>query len=388
VIRGCYFTGAALHTCLGADMAANLAALPRGPTAPAEIVVRYANQQQALPYKLLADRPLQDLAARLDTVLDKLIDDALTAAELSRQARQRTGLFLGTSSFDICAIENQYREALLIDRQALAMAASSSLGNLAVRIGERFDMRGPDYSFNTACTASANALAYAAAMIGSGQLDHALVLGVETCNSTTALGFNGLQLLTPTAMRPFSPERNGLVLGEGCSALVLSHRARRPDDFRLVGSGNLCDTHGMSAASPDGSTIALVIEKALHRAGLEPQDIVAIKTHGTASLSNDEAEAAGLRRVFANMPPLTALKPYLGHTLGACGLNELLLFCAAAQQGYLIATPGVGIGDEKLGVTLNQQACALPRGHYMLNYFGFGGSNTSLIVSNLPRPAA
>jgi 3-oxoacyl-[acyl-carrier-protein] synthase-1 len=88
----------------------------------------------------------------------------------------------------------------------------------------------------------------------------------------------------------------------------------------------------MSAANPDGSTVAYVIEQALHRAGLPARDITAIKTHGTASLSNDEAEAAGMRRVFAQMPPLTALKPYLGHTLGACGLNELLLFCAAADR--------------------------------------------------------
>jgi 3-oxoacyl-[acyl-carrier-protein] synthase-1 len=102
-------------------------------------------------------------------------------------------------------------------------------------------------------------------------------------------------------------------------------------------------------------------------------------------LSNDEAEAAGMRRVFAQMPPLTALKPYLGHTLGACGLNELLLFCAAAEQGFLIATPGIGAGDETLGVTLNQSSCELPRGNFMLNYFGFGGNNTSLIVSNLPE---
>jgi 3-oxoacyl-[acyl-carrier-protein] synthase-1 len=382
-VRGCYFAGGALHTSLGVGLPASLAAVARGPAAPTHAVARFADQESVVRYKLLANTPLQDLATRLDKVLDRLVEDALTEAGLGQQARRRTGLFLGTSSFDICATENHFREALLRDPQALAMTGSSSLGNLAARIGARFDLHGPDYTFNTACTASANALVYADAMIRSGQLDDALVVGVETYNSTTALGFSGLQLLTPTAMRPFSPERNGLVLGEGCSAVVLSHRARKRHDFCLLGSSNLCDTYGMSAANPDGSTIALVIEQALRRAGLAPRDIAAIKTHGTASLSNDEAEAAGMRRVFAKLPPLTALKPYLGHTLGACGLNELLLFCAAAQQGYLIATPGIGVGDANLGVTLNQQSRELPLGHYMLNYFGFGGSNTSLIVSNL-----
>ncbi len=382
-MRACYFAGAALHTSMGRTLAAHLAALPAGPYRAARASAEFAGQQQVLPYKLLADTPLTRLDTRLDDVLDQVISTAFTTAGLTRAQQSRAGLFIGTSSFDICATEHQYREALLHDVNALAMARSSSLGMLAVNIRNRFDLHGPDYSFNTACTASANALVYADAMIRSGQLDHALVLGVETFNSITALGFHGLQLLTPTDMRPFSPERNGLVLGEGCSALVLSHQASTTHDFQLLASSNLCDTYGISAANPDGSTVAWVIEQALQRASLKPADITAIKAHGTASLSNDEAEAAGMRRVFTQLPPLTALKPYLGHTLGACGLSELLLFCAAAEQGFLIATPGVGTGDEKLGVTLNQMQCALPRGHYMLNYFGFGGNNTSLIVSNL-----
>lgn len=384
-MRDCYFSGAALHTSLGRTLSAHLPALQAGPAGPGEAIAEFAGKTQAVPYKLLADTPLQAIETRLNTALDTVIRSAVDAAELTAAEQCNMGLFLGTSSFDIGITEHHYRVALKANEHALAMEHSSTLGTLAVQLRQRFDLRGPDYSFNTACTASANALVYADAMIRRGAIDHALVVGVETYNSITALGFHGLQLLTPTVMRPFSPERNGLVLGEGCSALVLSHRAHRANSFRLLGSSNLCDTHGMSAANPDGSTVAYVIKQALQRAGLATQDITAIKTHGTASLSNDEAEAAGMRRVFAQIPPLTALKPYLGHTLGACGLNELLLFCAAAEQGFLIATPGIGVGDEKLGVTLNQTSCDLPRGHFMLNYFGFGGNNTSLIVSNLPE---
>jgi 3-oxoacyl-[acyl-carrier-protein] synthase I len=382
-MRCAYFAGAALHTSMGTTLAAHLPALAAGPQHPAQAVAEYAGHRQLLPYKLLADTPLQSLGARLQRVLDTVISQALAAADLAPAELRRSGLFLGTSSFDIGAIEQQYRNDLSLDPQALVMANNTSLGKLAAGICQRFGLRGPDFTFNTACTASANALMYADAMIRSGQLDHALVLGVETFNAITALGFHGLQLLTPTAMRPFSPERNGLVLGESCAALVLSHRRQPTTAFRLVASANICDTHSISAANPDGSTVAKVIQTALQRAGLTTQDIVAIKVHGTASLSNDEVEAAGLRRVFNKMPPLTALKPHLGHTLGACGLSELLLFCTAAEQGMLIATPGIGAGDEQLGVTLNQSCCELPRGHYMLNYFGFGGNSSSLIVANV-----
>ena len=383
-MRECYFAGAALHTSMGSKFSEHLASLKHGPEQPVQACAEYAGKTQPLPYKLLSDTPLQDLDRRLETVIDHVINDAFAEAGLSKRDQQRTGLFIGTSSFDICTTEHQYREALKSANNALPMEHSSSLGTLATSIRKRFDFRGPDYSFNTACTASANALIYADAMIRSGQLEHALVLGVETFNSITALGFHGLQLLSPSAMRPFSPERNGLILGEGCSALVMSYQPNQFHSFRLVASSNLCDTHSISAANPDGSTVAFVIEQALHRAGLKKNEINAIKVHGTASLSNDEAEAAGMRRVFSILPPLTALKPYIGHTLGACGLNELLLFCAAAREGFLIGTPGIGIGDQQLDVTLNQNPYELQPGHYMLNYFGFGGNNTSLIISNLP----
>lgn len=382
-MQPCYFVAGACHTALGADLATQLAALKQPPTAPGTVITHYAAQQQTLPYKLLADAPLDNQETRLYRVLENVVGTALDQAQLSPQQRAASALFLGTSSFDISASEAEFRNALQsTGPQALALATRSSQGMLAAHVRQHFGLRGPDFSFNTACTASANALLYADAMIRSGELQHAVVVGIELFNSLTALGFHGLQLLTPTAMKPFDRERNGLVLGEGCSALVLSARQPRAHAFQLLGSANLCDTYSMSAANPDGSTVAKVIEQALGSAGLQPHDIVAIKTHGTASLLNDEAEAAGLRRVFKTMPPLTAIKPFIGHTLGACGLNELLLFCAAAEHGFLIATPGIGAGDEQLGVTLNQQCCDLPRGRFMLNYFGFGGNNTSLIVSN------
>jgi 3-oxoacyl-[acyl-carrier-protein] synthase I len=390
-MRECYFSGAALHTSLADSLAAHLPALHAGPRPAGVASAEYAGKSQTLPYKLLAQGAAThagDQRQRFFQNIDALVGAALDAAQLTPAERQRLGLFIGTSSGDIGVQEHDYRASLAEDPNALAMASNSSLGGMAQDLCRRFDFRGPDFTFNTACTASANALMYADAMVRSGKLDHALVLGLETFNAITALGFQGLQLLTPTAMRPFSPGRNGLVLGEGCSALVLSHRATRPHPFRLIGSGNLCDTHSVSAANPDGSTVAQVIGQALRGARLAPGDIAAIKTHGTASLLNDEAEAAGLHRVFAQMPPLTALKPFLGHTLGACGLNELLLFCAAADAGFLIATPGIGIGDENIGITLNQGPRELPRGRFMLNYFGFGGNNTSLILANDAEGAA
>jgi len=145
----------------------------------------------------------------------------------------------------------------------------------------------------------------------------------------------------------------------------------------------MCDTHSMSATNPDGATVETVIRQALARAELTTADISAIKVHGTASLHNDEAEVAGMIRVFGdNVPPSCALKPYIGHTLGACGLNELLIFCGATAAGFVPGTPGIASAERAdLGIPLTQTNQALGPGHLLLNYFGFGGNNTSLVVS-------
>ncbi len=306
-----FFIGTGLHTTLGRGIDANLAALEGGLTLPPAPSPATPAARSSCPIAPCMEprRPAVMRGAeqaRLDGVLDATIQAALEQAQLTADERARTGLFLGTSSFDIGVAEAEYREALQVDAAALPLERqpSASLGQFALRIRTRHGLHGPDFSFNTACTASANALLHADAMVRGGRLAHALVIGVETFNAITLLGFQGLQLLSPDNMKPFDPGRNGLVLGEACAALVLGHEARR-GGFFLRGGANLCDTHSMSAANPDGSTVALVMQRALRSAGLEPSDIVALKAHGTASLLNDEAEAAGhapaVRRVAAGV---------------------------------------------------------------------------------------
>jgi 3-oxoacyl-(acyl-carrier-protein) synthase len=377
-----FISGIGLHTTLGRGLANNLAALERAPIAPPLHAVEFAGSQQPVPYFLLADAPLEHAEQRFMQCIEAVIDDALIEAQLSPQERRATALFMGSSCGEMPVLETEYRRDLLASRDALPMASTSSLGNLATRVRARFALQGPDYSFYTACTASANALWYAAQMIRAGQLRHAVIVGVEMFNAVTALGFSGLQLLTRDVMRPFDRRRKGLVPGEACAAIVLSAKAPSHDAWRILGGANLCDTHSISATNPDGTAVAAVIRQALQACSLSLEQLTAIKMHGTASLLNDEAESAGIKLLFDSPPPLCALKPYLGHTFGACGVAELALFCGSVSSGFLPGTPGISAGDSDLNITLNQMPCAQAPGHFMLNYFGFGGSNTSLIVSN------
>jgi 3-oxoacyl-[acyl-carrier-protein] synthase-1 len=376
-----YLTGFGLHTTLGRGLAANLDALGRAPQAPQEVPVQFASEQRSIPYYLLADAPLQDLEARFESALHDVIAEALQQSGLSAAQRRSMGFFLGSSCGEMPVLETQYRRDLAVSHDALPMMQTSSLGNLANRLRAPFGIQGPDFSFYTACTASANALLAAANMVRLGKLEHAIVIGVEMFNVVTALGFSGLQLITHEVMRPFDRRRGGLVPGEGCAAVVIS-KARHASSWSLAGGANLCDTHSISATNPDGSAIADVMRQALAASGTDLASLAALKTHGTASLLNDEGETAGLHRVFERTPALCALKPYIGHTFGACGIVELALFCGSVGRGILPATPGICAGDSDLNVVLNQERREQPPGRFMLNYFGFGGSNTSLVVAN------
>lgn len=377
MIRPC-FLGSSVATHLGTGIADNLTGL-HGPPRPARVLERRLDDRtETIRYKLLDGFPLDAGPARLTEVIDAVVTEALDESGLDASERRRMVLCVGSSSFDISVSESLYRDELAAGGPVLPLR-SSSFANLAEAVRGRFGLSGEDYSFNTACTASANGLWYAARLIRSGAVDHALVLGVELINDLTALGFLGLGLLSRSDMKPFSASRDGLVLGEACSALVIGRGGL--ERFRFAGGANRCDTHSMVAANSDGSTIAAVMQAALDAAGVEAAGIAAIKAHGTANAANDDAEAAGLRRTFPSLPPVCALKPFIGHTLGACGLTELILFYRAIEDGFLIAAPPTDAASDASGVTLNATERPMTRGHFMLNSFGFGGNNTSLVIS-------
>jgi 3-oxoacyl-[acyl-carrier-protein] synthase-1 len=254
-------------------------------------------------------------------------------------------------------------------------------GKLAQSLGQQFALSPHRYTYSTACTSSSNALLYAHRLLQAGVIDHALVLGIEFFNHTTLLGFYGLGLISPSqSMRPFSAGRDGLMLGEGCGLLLLSRDASAAR-MHLCGGAVATDNHSLTAANIDGSSLAAVIGQALADSAITAADIVAVKAHGTASMLNDEAEAAGLRRVFAEtaMPPIFALKPFCGHSLGASGALEMALTIGCLERELLPANPQLE-DDSALGIRLLHQSESAPIGHYLFNCFAFGGNNNALIL--------
>lgn len=377
-----YFHGSGLCTAQGASVDEHLRAL-KTPNAPERLSDSINDETVEFPYFAIADKP-KEQSQHLHRTIDSAIVEALAQAQLSQSEQAKLGLYIGSTSFDIGCAEESIASGDHSD-QSLAQH-TPPFTHIGRYIQQRFNISGPVYSFNTACTASANALIYACDAINSGEISHALVVGVELFNRTTALGFQGLELISQSdlGMRPFCAERDGLILGEGCGALIVS--AEKPctqNPFAFIAGANQTDTFSITSCNPDGSTVASVINEALGRAKITADDIHWVKTHGTASLSNDDAEAAGLIQVFADIPPVTALKPFLGHTLGACGINELIVFYRAINKNIAPIPPCHYPINPDFALSFIDPNATTVNGHYLLNYFGFGGNNSSLIIGNI-----
>lgn len=344
-----------------------------------------------LPYFALPDSTGAD-ATRIYPHLHEMIAKAIAAQGLDTAQRARTGLFIGSSSYDVGVSEANYVKAL--GQQALETGAADPLpmgiigyGKMAERLRREFQLSPHCYSYSTACTSSANALLYAQRLLAAGLIDNALVIGVEFFNQTTLLGFHSLGLISPSQrLSPFAADRDGLVLGEACALVMLG----RPDEtaqiqLELCGGAIATDNHSLTAAIADGSSIAAVIAAALAETGVEAGAIKGVKAHGTASLMNDEAEAAALKQVFpAALPAVFALKQFCGHTLGASGVLELALAAGCLLRNRLPSNPSHQF-DPALGVALNIQAGSAPDGHYLFNCFAFGGNNNALVLRKTSR---
>jgi 3-oxoacyl-[acyl-carrier-protein] synthase-1 len=323
---------------------------------------------------------------RLYEFMDYAVGKAIDDAGLSTAALANAAVFCGSTACDISDLEEHYAAALAKDPNAMPLYRSG-FGVLAGYARDKFDLGGEEYSFNTACSSSANAFMAAANMIATGRCDHALVLGVEVLNQMSLQGFAGMMLLSPDACRPFDANRSGTLLGEAVACVVLSREPHQGSAFcgekpyYFLGGANLCDTKSVTSSNAD--VISEVMQRALNQANLAPSDIDVIKAHGTGTENNDAAESRAMQQVFADqLPPFTSLKPYLGHTLGACGMAEMGVLLASVQQGFIPKTPTFEDADPELGVEPLREHHEFRQGTLMLNYFGFGGNNTSLILSN------
>jgi 3-oxoacyl-[acyl-carrier-protein] synthase-1 len=334
----------------------------------------------------LEDLPLPDAFAAYDCRNNRLAWLGLQAdgfldrarAAIERYGAQRVALVVGTSTASIGATEEAYRDVqdghfplrfrnpFLHTPHSLGLFLETALGT-----------QGPCLTVATACSSSAKVFAKAERMIRLGLIDAAIVAGVDTLCGSVLYGFNALELVAPEACRPFDAMRRGISIGEAAGFALLEREgdAAAP---RLIGYGESSDAHHMSTPHPQGLGARLALADALARAQLVPADVDYVNLHGTATMKNDEVEAALIADTFPATTRASSTKGWSGHTLGAAGILEATLTLLSMEQDLV---PGI------LNSTLPDPACG-PQVAFanetrtiriaLSNSFGFGGSNCTL----------
>lgn len=257
-------------------------------------------------------------------------------------------------------------------------------------ISMRYGLQGPNETITTACAASTHAFGYAARLIAWGMIDACVTGGSESAACPIGVAsFGNMTALTSSGnSRPFSPERDGFVLGEGAAVFMLeeweSAVARGANIVgEVLGAASNADAHHITAPAPGGTGAIKCMQLALHDAGLTPADIRQINAHGTSTPLNDAAESAAVTAVFgAGAVPVTSTKGVTGHALGAAGALEAAALLLSMEHALIPPTAGTTQLDEGFEIDLVMGA-ARPwtPGPAMSNSLGFGGHNGSIILA-------
>lgn len=277
------------------------------------------------------------------------------------------------------------------------MIADIAPGNISIKYG----FMGPNYTTVSACASSANSMIDALNTIRLGTCDVIITGGSEAAVTIAGMGgFNAMHAMSTrnddpkSASRPFDANRDGFVLGEGAGAIVLEEyehaKARGAKIYaEVVGGGLSSDAYHMTAPHPDGIGVVAVMKNCLENAGLKPEDIDHINTHGTSTPLGDVAELKAISEVFGSHAKninINSTKSMTGHLLGAAGAVEAIASILAMEHGIVPPTINHETADENIDPELNLTLNKAQKRDIkvaMSNTFGFGGHNACVIFKKL-----
>jgi len=277
------------------------------------------------------------------------------------------------------------------------MIADIAPGNISIKHG----FMGPNYTTVSACASSANAMIDALNYIRLGHCDVIVTGGSEAAVTIAGMGgFNAMHALSTrnespeTASRPFDATRDGFVLGEGAGAIILEDyehaKARGAKIYaEVLGGGLSSDAHHMTAPHPEGIGVIAVMKNCLENAGIKPEEVDHINTHGTSTPLGDVAELKAISEVFGDHAKninINSTKSMTGHLLGAAGAIESIASILAMEHGIVPPTINHEVVDDnidsKLNLTLNK-AQKRDVKVAMSNTFGFGGHNACVLFKKI-----
>lgn len=320
-----------------------------------------------------------------------LIDSGLLEDPVLKSGR--VGVAYGSSTGSTQAITDFAN--MLLTKSLDGITATTyirMMGHTApVNIGVFFGLKGRVITTSSACTSGSQGIGYAFEAIRAGSQDIMLAGGAEELCPTEAAVFDTLYATSTrndrpeTTPRPFDADRDGLVIGEGACTLILENRehalARGARIYaEIVGFSTNSD--GAHVTQPASDMMQRVMEMALEDAGLSPDAIDYVSAHGTATDRGDIAESHATGNVLGEAIPISSMKSYMGHTLGACGALEAWLAIEMMNRGWFSPTINLDNIDPQCASLdyIRDNGRDLDAEFVLSNNFAFGGINTSLVL--------
>lgn len=294
---------------------------------------------------------------RLESLAIRSAQEALSHTELNVTS-ERIVLILSTTKADI------------------GRSPSEAAGAIAKALGLT---REPIVVCN-ACVSGVSAQLLADSLLSAGLYDYAIVVGAEVQSRFIVSGFQSLKAVSDAPCRPFDIERNGLNLGEAAATIVFS---RNGDGvWHLVDGAARNDAYHIVSPSPVGDGLTAAIEAVMQ--GQDKTRLATVCVHGTATLYNDQMESKAIQRAGLSDVPLSALKGYYGHTMGAAGVLETILTMRATDDGIVLPSKGfteLGV-SEKVCIGKTQQPVSVGEKRCFLKLIsGFGGCNVAALYA-------
>ena len=301
---------------------------------------------------------------------------------------ERVGVCLGSSHSGLVRTEEVAQHVLggQWERIRPRIVAATLVSHCTSVIKRMSGARGRVMTVSSACASSNSAVGIGADLIRRGELDLVVAGGSDTVSLSVMAGFNALRAISPGKTAPFSNPA-GLNIGEGAGIVILKRvdldlPGCGPLLGRVLGYGLSGDAWHATAPDPDGAGSERAMVAALEAGGLDAADVDYVNAHGTGTEANDVAESRSLRRLFGDATPVSSTKSFFGHTLGASGVLETIASLLLANDGVVphgLRMEEVREGCERLDYVRHRPRRGRPR-TIMVNNFGFGGNNSSLIL--------
>lgn len=393
-------TGAGIISPMGYGMAENAAGLRAGRTTFRPVTLFDVSRQRvgtagqvdlpdAPPTPLLSGKSWQ----KMDRGTKLAWMAAWEAMCMAGLSGGRMPMVVGTSAAAMPIGEEYYQEALKQERKRSQQfsrvewyQAQRQMGHMTARLG----ITGPLRVISNACASGANAIGQAFHLIRSGRADRVLAGGYDALSHLVFSGFDALQALSPSGIpRPFDAARDGLALGEGAGFLVLesasSAQARGATVIaEIQGYGAATDIHHLTQPHPEGNAALAAMQAACRMAGVVPEQIDYINSHGTGTPLNDIAEGNAIRRWAGDATPgvkVSSTKSSIGHLLGGAGAVEAVICLLSLEHQFLPGNLNVREADAVCTFDLVQAPREAHVNRALSNSFGFGGANATLIIA-------